>query len=77
MKTIPQWYKGEVLVEFPRKSQGTDATFGPFSEDGSLDGMLVKIGGMDETVPVLDQACTTARVWPDIMLSGHAHLYER
>src|ERR1700734_1552316 len=29
--------KGEVLIEFPRKSQGTEETFGPFSEDGSLD----------------------------------------
>jgi hypothetical protein len=25
----------------------------------------------------IDQACTTAKIWPDIMLSGHAHLYER
>jgi hypothetical protein len=45
-----EWEKGEVLIEFPRKSQGTEETFGPFWEDGSLDGMLIKIGGMDETV---------------------------
>jgi hypothetical protein len=25
----------------------------------------------------IDQACTTAKIWPDVMLSGHAHLYER
>jgi len=25
----------------------------------------------------IDPACTTAKIWPDIMLSGHAHLYER
>jgi hypothetical protein len=25
----------------------------------------------------IDQACTTAKIWPDIVLSGHAHLYER
>ena len=25
----------------------------------------------------IDQACTTAKIWPDLMLSGHAHLYER
>jgi len=47
-----EWEKGEVLIEFPRKSQGTEETFGPFSEDGSLEGMLVRIGGLDETVPV-------------------------
>jgi hypothetical protein len=25
----------------------------------------------------IDQACTAAKIWPDIVLSGHAHLYER
>jgi hypothetical protein len=25
----------------------------------------------------IDQACTTAGIWPDLYLSGHAHLYER
>jgi Calcineurin-like phosphoesterase len=25
----------------------------------------------------IDQACSTAKIWPDIVLSGHAHLYER
>ncbi|MGA7625603.1 MAG: metallophosphoesterase family protein [Candidatus Acidiferrales bacterium] len=25
----------------------------------------------------IDNACTTAGIWPDLVLSGHAHLYER
>jgi len=25
----------------------------------------------------IDQACSAAKIWPDIVLSGHAHLYER
>jgi hypothetical protein len=25
----------------------------------------------------IDQACSAAKMWPDIVLSGHAHLYER
>jgi hypothetical protein len=25
----------------------------------------------------IDQACQQAKIWPDIVLSGHAHLYER
>ncbi len=25
----------------------------------------------------IDQACVSAKIWPDIVLSGHAHLYER
>lgn len=49
---LMEWEKGEVILEFPKKSQAGKETFGPFWEDGSLDGMLVKIGGMDETVPV-------------------------
>ena len=62
-----EWDKGEVLIEFPRQSQGTEETYGPFWEDGSLDGMLIKIGGMDETVPVhllyegVHHACNTTR----------------
>lgn len=62
-----EWDKGEVLIEFPRKSHGAEETFGPFWEDGSLDGMLIKIGGMDETVPVhllyegAHHACNTTR----------------
>jgi hypothetical protein len=69
-----EWDKGEVLIEFPRKSRGAEETFGPFWEDGSLDGMLIKIGGMDETVPVhllyegVHHACNTTRElrWFDI-----------
>jgi hypothetical protein len=25
----------------------------------------------------IDSACTAAKIWPDLVLSGHAHLYER
>ena len=25
----------------------------------------------------IDAACVAAQIWPDIVLSGHAHLYER
>jgi hypothetical protein len=49
---LMEWEEGEIILEFPKKSQEGQDTFGPFWEDGSLDGMLVKIGGMDETVPV-------------------------
>jgi hypothetical protein len=67
LSAFMEWSKGEVLIEFPRKSLGTEETFGPFSEDGSLDGMLVKIGGMDDTVPVhllyegVHHICNTTR----------------
>ena len=52
LSAVMEWDKGDVVIEFPRKSAEGQETFGPFIEEGSLDGMLVKIGGMDETVPV-------------------------
>jgi hypothetical protein len=30
-----------------------------------------------DMLQMIDQACTTAGIWPDIHLSGHSHLYER
>ncbi len=52
LSAVMEWDKGDVVIEFPRKSAEGQETFGPFVEEGSLDGMLVRIGGMDETVPV-------------------------
>jgi hypothetical protein len=43
---------GNVILEFPFGTDNRKETFGPFWEDGSVDGILVKIGGFDETVPV-------------------------
>lgn len=30
-----------------------------------------------EMLAQIDQACAAAKIWPDLVLSGHAHLYER
>ncbi|MGB7280978.1 MAG: metallophosphoesterase family protein, partial [Candidatus Acidiferrum sp.] len=30
-----------------------------------------------EMLAQIDQACSAANVWPDIVLSGHVHMYER
>jgi hypothetical protein len=30
-----------------------------------------------DMLKLIDQACTTAGIWPDLHLSGHSHLYER
>jgi hypothetical protein len=30
-----------------------------------------------DMLAMIDQACTTAGIWPDLHLSGHSHLYER
>lgn len=47
-----EWEDGEVILYFPLPAQKTQEVFGPFWQDGSVDGMLVMIGGIDETVPV-------------------------
>lgn len=47
-----EWKDGDVLVHLPKKAETGAETFGPFWQEGSLDGILWKIGGLDETVPV-------------------------
>lgn len=34
-------------------------------------------GGTTGLANDIDQACTSAGLWPDAVLSGHAHLYQR
>jgi len=48
---VLEWREGDILYEF-RQKKDEEETFGPFWQEGHLEGMLVKIGGLDETVPV-------------------------
>lgn len=41
-----------VIIEFPGASKPTPEVFGPFNQEGSLDGILVSIGGADKTVHI-------------------------
>ena len=41
-----------VVVSFPGRNKQLPLTFGPFKQDGSLEGQVVRIGGTDDTVPV-------------------------
>jgi hypothetical protein len=41
------------IIEFPGKNRESVENFCPVSQRGSIDGVLVRIGGIDETVPVL------------------------
>ncbi len=43
---------GAEILAFPGRTAPQPLTFGAFNEQGSLDGMLIRIGGKDETVPV-------------------------
>ena len=48
---------GGTLIEFP--SQEPEPTFGMVTQGGSLEGVLIKVGGRDETVPLHLQDATT------------------
>jgi hypothetical protein len=43
---------GDVILDFPLAVGAEQVIFGPFWQDGSVDGILIKIGGIDATVPV-------------------------
>ena len=51
---------GAEIIFFPGCEKVRPLTFGAFNQAGSLDGMLIKIGGKDDTVPVhLQEGCVT------------------
>lgn len=47
---------GAEVIPFPGRDMPRPRTFGPFNQKCSFDGMLIRVGGKDETVPVHLQA---------------------
>ena len=43
---------GTEILFFPGPERAQPPTFGPFRQDGVFDGILIRVGGRDETVPV-------------------------
>jgi hypothetical protein len=43
------------VIPFPGRTRPKPMRYGPFRERGSIDGVLIRIGGRDETIPVLLQ----------------------
>lgn len=43
---------GAEIIPFPGRERPKPIRYGPFREHGSLDGVLIKIGGTDDTIPV-------------------------
>jgi hypothetical protein len=43
---------GTVIIRFPGCEAAPSEAFGPFTQRGSLEGMIVKVGGLDETAHV-------------------------
>ena len=59
--------EGGEVVPFPGRMRPKPMRYGPFRERGSVDGVLIRIGGRDETIPILLQdgdaliSCQTSR----------------
>lgn len=43
---------GDVVIPFPGRNRPQPLVYGPFRQDGTIDGQLIRVGGKDETVPV-------------------------
>lgn len=41
-----------VIIPFPGRDRAAPLSFGPFKQDGSLEGQVIRVGGTDDTVPV-------------------------
>ena len=41
-----------VVLAFPGRERPEPLVFGPFKQDGTLDGQVIRVGGKDETVPI-------------------------
>jgi hypothetical protein len=48
--------RGVNVIDFPGRELGEPVTFGAFNQSGSLDGRLIRIGGVRDQVPVILQA---------------------
>lgn len=44
---------GAEIIAFPGRTRPKPMRYGPFREYGSLDGTVIRIGGRDDTIPVL------------------------
>ena len=40
------------VVEFPGRKQAEPKTFGSFNQEGSLDGVVIRVGGVQDLVPI-------------------------
>lgn len=44
--------KGIEIITFPGRTRPKSLEFGPFREDGVLEGVVIRVGGKDDSVPV-------------------------
>ena len=70
--------RGAEVIRFPGRDEAPPLSFGPFNQPGVLDGVLIRVGGQDETVPVHLQDGDTTHICNaprDMAKQLAAHLY--
>ena len=70
---------GHEVIHFPGCKQHQPRTFGPFRQQGTFDGMLIRVGGKDDTVPVHLQDRTAIHICHatrDMARQLAPHLYQ-
>lgn len=43
---------GAVILRFPGVTRPEPLEFGPFKQDGTLEGVVIRVGGKDDTIPI-------------------------
>lgn len=43
---------GATIIPFPGRDRPEPVVFGPFKQDGTLEGQVIRVGGTDQTIPV-------------------------
>lgn len=43
---------GAVILHFPGNSRPEPMEFGPFKQEGTLEGVVIRVGGKDDTIPI-------------------------
>ena len=72
--------RGAEVIRFPGCDETPPLSFGPFNQPGVLDGVLIRVGGQDETVPVHLQDGDTTHICNatrEMAKQLAAHLYGR
>lgn len=42
----------DIVIPFPGRNRPSPMVFGPFRQEGTLEGQVIRVGGRDETIPV-------------------------
>lgn len=41
-----------IIIPFPGRERQEPLVFGPFKQDGTIDGQVIRVGGRDDTIPI-------------------------